>query len=262
MSDKSQIITLTTDWGTKDFFVGMVKGRLYSGIDNLQIVDIAHDLPPFDFLAASFVVKNACTGFPANTIHIVDISTDGALIAVKYNGQYYLCSDNGVPSSIFEDKYTCAVQLNDQPTEGFNTFPALTHLCPAAIQIANGTPIEEIGQPISSLKPCKLRTFISNDNEIIAYINYIDAYGNADLNILYDEFESLRQNRNFEIKVREYPITKICSNYFESSRINGRNTDLKIVTSATGHLQVAFLHDSAQRLLGLKVGDEIRITFQ
>ena len=70
-----QLITLTTDWGHKDWYCGKIKGLLYSMVRDAEVVDISHDIPKFDLRSAALVVKNACLNYPENTIHIIDINT-------------------------------------------------------------------------------------------------------------------------------------------------------------------------------------------
>ncbi len=70
-----QIVTLTTDWGYGDYYMGVVKGRLYSTIADVQVVDITHNIRKYDNLSAAFVVKNACFEFPEGTIHIIDVNS-------------------------------------------------------------------------------------------------------------------------------------------------------------------------------------------
>ena len=90
-----QIVTLTTDWGYGDYYMGVVKGRLYSTIADVQVVDITHNIRKYDNLSAAFVVKNACFEFPEGTIHIIDVNSyeetkdddkrERNFVAIKHN---------------------------------------------------------------------------------------------------------------------------------------------------------------------------------
>jgi hypothetical protein len=88
---QSPIVTLTTDWGDRDFFAGKVKGKLYSYIPGVRVVDITHNIEPFQFMKAIFVVKNACLDFPKGTIHIIDINSSETaqmpFVVVEYKEQ-------------------------------------------------------------------------------------------------------------------------------------------------------------------------------
>ncbi|MBR4803585.1 MAG: SAM-dependent chlorinase/fluorinase, partial [Bacteroidales bacterium] len=90
-----KLVTLTTDWGTSDFFAGMVKGRLYSLIPDVQVVDITHDIESYNLVKAAFILKNSCFNFPEGTIHIIDVDTyenkDCPYLVVECEKQYYIC---------------------------------------------------------------------------------------------------------------------------------------------------------------------------
>ena len=100
-----QIITLTTDWGLSDYYVGVVKGRLYSMIHDVLVVDITHSICDYDIVKTAFIVKNACCEFPEGSIHIIDVnsyeqgetnySKARPYLAVKHNNQFYICTDDG-----------------------------------------------------------------------------------------------------------------------------------------------------------------------
>ena len=98
------LITLTTDFGTKDHFVGAVKGAIYSSISDAKIVDISHRISPFNITETAYILKNAYKNFPPGTIHIVgvdsELSDDNKHIAMLLNGHYFVCPDNGLISLI------------------------------------------------------------------------------------------------------------------------------------------------------------------
>ena len=85
-------MTLTTDWGDRDFFVGKVKGKLYSYIPDVRVVDITHNIEPFMSTKAIFVIKNACLDFPKGTIHIIDVNSsetaEQPFVVVEYREQF------------------------------------------------------------------------------------------------------------------------------------------------------------------------------
>ena len=70
------LITLTSDMGLKDYYVAAMKGAIYSQLPDTKIVDISHNIPPFDILHASFVLKNTFKQFPKNTIHIIGVDAE------------------------------------------------------------------------------------------------------------------------------------------------------------------------------------------
>lgn len=262
------IITLTTDWGTKDFFAGMVKGRLYSKIPHVRIVDITHQITPFDPIAAAFVIKNGCLGFPQNTIHIIDVDTVLPFVIIEYKSQYFICSDNGIPYAVFNDQFTQAVQLNVQressptpPLQSY-TFSAYGLFCKVAQLITQDVPILELGNPIQALKQSSPLSPQQTHTQLVAHINYIDSYGNAYLSIKYDEFEKIRNGRKFVLHVSHYDINTISQTYDTPTFIQGRKASLILTISATGHLQIAINKKSVQQLIGLQVHNCVTFSFE
>ncbi|RLD84859.1 MAG: hypothetical protein DRJ07_04410, partial [Bacteroidetes bacterium] len=98
------IITLTTDFGTKDHFVGAVKGAIYSELQDVKIVDITHQISPFSINEAAYILKNAYQNYPEGTIHIIgvdsEISIENKPIAIQLEKQFFICCDNGILSMI------------------------------------------------------------------------------------------------------------------------------------------------------------------
>ena len=98
------IITLTTDFGIKDFHVSKIKGLLNVELENPKIIDISHEISPFNLIEAAYVIKNAYSNFPRGSIHIVDIDSeqtpDQSHIVIEMDEHFFICADNGIISLI------------------------------------------------------------------------------------------------------------------------------------------------------------------
>lgn len=267
---EQKIITLTTDWGYHDFFAGMVKGKLYSYIPDAQVVDITHGLKPYTLNRAVFVVKNACLGFPEGTIHIIDIGSsqtkDNPFIVVEHAGQYFICTDNGLPYAIFGDTDYWAVIIDNIMQEGsFYTFAACDLFCKVASLLAHGAQLEELGIPVESLTRLDSFGTVVYDQSIKVYIEHIDDYGNFYLNITYSEFESLRAGRPFVMQVGGVKITQIVRGYndYGNPENNKKNMSnpLLLTVSSTGHLELFIANGDAEQMMNLHLFDEITILF-
>jgi len=96
------IITLTTDFGTKDHFVGSVKGTIYNELPDAKIVDISHHISPFNITETAYILKNAYKSFPDGSIHIIgvdsELNDENKHIALKLDNHYFICANNGVIS--------------------------------------------------------------------------------------------------------------------------------------------------------------------
>lgn len=262
---ESPIVTLTTDWGYHDFFAGIVKGKLYSYIPNVRVVDITHGIEPFQRGKAIFVVKNACMGFPKGTIHIIDIDASQTMehpfVVVEHQEQYYICTDNGLPQAVFGDANGRAVLIDLYQETSFHTFAASNLFCKVAALLAQGTALAEIGPVVEQFTPYTPAIPTYDKTSLRLYVAYVDTYGNADLNITYERFEELRQGRRFEMFVREAVLKKVSYSYLDVPA-GGRGRELILLTvSATGCLQVAMRESSAEQFLGLQPAESIIVKF-
>lgn len=258
------IITLTTDWGYNDFFAGKVKGKLLSQIPDAQIIDISHGIEQYKISQAAFVVEHACMEFPAGTIHIVDVSypnnADAKYVAVRYRQQYFIGADNGLFYSVFQDQSEEQVLLPRPKELEFNNFVAHTIYCDAAIKIAQGIPLSEIGTRLDKLTSITKMMPIVSSRKLTIPFNYFDSYGNAYLNMTYEEFEKIRKGRSFTFNIRGHAgeqITAISHNY----EIHQENTRLLLTVSSVGLLEIAMSFTSANQMLDLEELDGIDVFF-
>lgn len=261
---ENPIITLTTDWSTRDFFVGRVKGWLMSHIPEVRIVDITHSVNVFDLNCAIFVVKNGCLEFPPGTIHIIDVDTGNGeaadYVVVEYKQQYFLCADNGLPSAVFGKDYTSAYKLRTH--EGYaNTFVAYDLYCRVAEKIASGESIDSLGVLKESLLERVPLGYSTTKDGLLLYVSYIDSYGNAYLSITRNEFEQIAAGRKFEFQFREYRASEISLYYQPLSPNQAHKANMLIVESTTGHLQLALPKMSAEQLLGIRVQASVTVVF-
>ena len=258
---KRPIVTLTTDWGNQGFFAGMVKGALYSAVEGVEVVDITHGVDPFSVMAATFVVRHACLGFPAGTVHIVDVATQPPFLAVKARGQFFLCCDNGVAATAFGDEIEDAAVI--AAPEGMPVgFVARTLFVPVASRLLAGAALSEIGARPGSLMRRNMAGWLAAGDEYRVFIHYIDGYGNAYLGMTYREFEELRQGRRFEMVVREQRITEVMDSYFQQHASNDPRRKLRLTVSATGLLELAVKESSFLQLMGLRTNDAVILRFK
>lgn len=262
----SPIVTLTTDWGYRDFFAGMVKGRLYSSIPGVRVVDITHGIDPYQLGSAIFVARQCCQEFPKGTIHIIDVKSTytpmNPHIVVEHNGHFYLCTDNGLPHALFGDDTSHMVALSPSAShEGFGNFAAYDIFCDAAARLAHGASIGELGTPVQNLTRHIPLATTHNGNIYKTHIAYIDAYGNANLTMSYAEFERERQGRKFEMQVHEMNLYELLPNYAGKNEVGNRRAALLLTVSSTGMLQLAIREGSAEQLFGLQVLESITIRF-
>lgn len=253
----STIVTLTTDWGDRQFFSGMVKGTLCSLIENVRIIDITHHVTQFNVRDAAFIVKRACTGFPPGTIHLIDVATQPPFIAVKAYGQYYLCCDNGLPQEVFGDDIdeVCSIPYDQKQSV---TFASYTIFPEVAAKLASGATLTDVGQPYAlknRLSTCHYAPLYNGS--YIVYIRFVDSYGNVYLGISEEEFEALRQGHKFYFDVRSAYVREKMEAYYDNPPSLDSNRRFRLTVSASGDMELSISGASFAQLMGRKVNESV-----
>lgn len=273
------IITLTTDFGTKDHSVAAVKGAIYSELDQVNIVDVSHDISPFNYTEAAYIIKNAYHNFPKNSIHIIGIDSEltpeNKHLAIYLDGHYFICANNGILSLIASEiKPDKIVEINIHNSIETN-FTVLDVFVNVAAHISRGGALEVIGRNIDEIYQLKNIQPIVNQNkdQIIGHVIYIDNFGNVVSNINKRDFQYLRKGRNFTIKARSTKFSKIFDSYSEAINfdIPKENREMEgkklALFNASKYLELAIYKSnpmsvgSASTLFGLKYMDTITVNF-
>jgi len=271
-------ITLTTDFGTKDHFVGAVKGAIYSELKDAKIVDITHEISPFNITETAYILKNSYKSFPDGTIHIVgvdsELSLDNKHIAIELDNHFFVCPDNGLISMIASEiNPTRIVEINIHDRIE-SSFPVLDVFVQVACFIARGGNLTVIGKEVADYKKLiEIQPKVNQkQTQIIGGVIYIDNYGNIITNIKEKMFNEIGKGRKYTIKASRYTFVKIHSKYNEIKGNDsiGRSFDgsrLAIFNSA-GYLEIALYRSNlktvggASTLLGLEYRDPIIIDFE
>ena len=273
------IITLTTDYGNKDYSVSELKAKIYNEITDVRIVDISHNISPFNLTEAAYIIKSAYRHFPKGSIHIIGIESDltpeNAHIAMKFDDNYFIGADNGVFSMIIGDfKADSMVEINIHKNYN-NTITANDVFVKIATHISRDGKLEVIGKKIDLIKEIKdIKPVVSNDNnQIIGSVIYIDNYGNVVTNITQNIFDKIAKSRPFTIYARNVKFDKIFNNYSDaidySVPKDKREEDGKKIAlfNNLGYLELSIYKSnpstvgSASTLFGLGYRDQISIHF-
>jgi len=271
-------ITLTTDFGTKDHFVGAVKGAIYSNLPDAKIVDITHRISPFNITETAYILKNAYKSFPKGTIHIVGVDSELSEInkhlAIELDEHYFICPDNGLISMIAaEIRPTKIVELNihDRIETSFSLLDVFVQ---AACFIAKGGKLGVIGKEIATLKTLtELQPQINPEGtQILGHVIYIDNYGNVISNITERLFHKIAKGRKFKINARRYDFDTIMHQYndvvdFNAAYLSDFEGKRLAIFNTSGYLEIAIYKSNldtvggASTLLGLGYRDTITIEF-
>tara|TARA_B100000780_G_C21094885_1_gene441485 strand:- start:300 stop:1103 length:804 start_codon:yes stop_codon:yes gene_type:complete len=264
------IITLTSDYGTKDYFTAAIKGALLSEAPEVQIVDISHKISPFNTEEAAYILKNAYHHFPEGTIHMIGIDAEATPnklhIVCKVDGHYFIGADTGIFSLMFRHfKAEQIIALNISQDDDSIPFPMKDVFVKAACHINRGGTLQVIGRKINELKDLiDFQPTLSADRKILnGQVIYIDHYGNIISNITEKVFKESFAGVEFEIKLpRKYSIKTLHKSYSQVAE-----GEMLALFNSAGHLEVAMNKGDTNRangasgLLGIKVKDPIRIEF-
>ena len=254
------IITLTSDWGLKDHYLGAVKGTILSKIPDATIVDITHSIPPFEIEQADFIIKNSYKNFPRGTIHIIGINTEESdkmpHIAIEMNNHFFIGTDNGIFSLIFDRPPDKIVELSIPQDSSFFTFSTRDRFINAAAHLSEGKAIEELGDVKENIMEKMLLNPVIDKNVIKGHVIYIDSYENIFTNITESFFKEIAAGRKFSILFRTYEITKISSSYSDVPA-----GEILALFDSNNHLEIAMNQGNAAGLLGLDYKDLVRIKF-
>ncbi len=274
------LITLTTDFGLKDHFVGAVKGAVFNELDNAQIVDISHQITPFSVTEAAYIIKNSYINFPKGTIHVIgvdaELSVENKPVAILLDEHFFICSDNGILSLITSEiRPEKMVEITIQNTYE-NRYTTLDVFVKVAGHLARGGTLEVIGKKIDSIKEIiEIQPFINTErNQIIGSVIYIDNFGNVVSNISRQIFNSVGKGRDFEIIARNYKFDKIQKKYNDlvdfTVPLDQRHDDGKklAIFNSADYLEISVYRSNlktvggASTLLGLRYRDNITVRFK
>ena len=272
------IITLTTDFGQKDHFVGATKGKILSGYNEAQIIDITHNIDLFNTTEAGYSIAAAYHNFPKGTIHIIGVDSERVNntqhIAMQWDDHFFICADNGILSFLLQKKVPqkmVAITIHDRLNEDATDMDVFVAV---ACHIARGGLLNVIGKEIKTLNTINelLPQTLENGNIIRGNVVYIDHFGNCVTNISKKLFHEIGRNRKFEIQFFNKKIDRIHRYYadfknadkyplknFEglSLALFNENNLLEIAIYKSNPKTVG----SANTLLGLKYRDVVSIQF-
>lgn len=246
------LVTLTSDIGQKDFLTGGIKGQLLQVNNNFSIVDITHQLSPFNYPQAAYVCRNAIKSFPEGTMHIVMVNLfddkPEHLLLAQHNGHYIGCGDNGLLTMILEELPQKVVALPMDKTTHKNTLYCTGIFAKAFNDIHHGKTLEEIGDISVSINVKNaLRPMLGN-NWIEGQIIFIDNFENVIVNITQEDFETQRKGRSFKIVFkRDEVIDRISDTYADVPE----GEKLALFNSAA-YLEIAINKGNAAGLFGLQ----------
>lgn len=274
---EAPIVTLTSDWGTHDYYAACVKGKLCSLMPQVKIHDLSHEQSWNDMATLMLMVRMGCLSFPEGTIHIIDVGSeplkrdmasqgDGHQhfvpepILAQYRGHFLICSELRPLSWALEQIPDQVVRL--AVPSGLDSYSFLAHdlFCDIACRLATGESPAQLGTPIDDFKLVRSPMPPIDTDVINVVVTAIDKYGNALLNLRYDDFERARSGRRFTAELGNRigtDMVRTLSTHYNDVRMG----NLLLIVSKSGYLQLAVNGGSAFQLLGLRPTSPCRIRF-
>ena len=255
------IITLTTDLGYKDFYQAALKGSILNTLPNVNIIDITHEIEAFNISRAAFILKNSFYYFPVGTVHLIGIDTvyseSNKYLAIKYRDHFFVGSDNGIFSLIFEEEPQEIVEINIMQDLKFLHFPLADIFVKAACHLASGKPLKAIGIATDEIEQRMNLHPVIEKNQIKGSVIFVDSFENVVTNVTKEIFTKVQNGRNFTLFFkRNESINQLSWHYNEVPE-----GEKLCLFGISNHLEIAINKANASGLLGLHNGDIIRIEF-
>ncbi|MCH2084938.1 MAG: SAM-dependent chlorinase/fluorinase [Saprospiraceae bacterium] len=252
------IVTITSDFGWHDFYLPILKGAILTKNDQIKLVDITHDIEPYDIVQAAYIFKNTWHHFPKGSIHLISVNDyyqkDCRYLACEYGEHFFIAPDNGLFSLIFENTIPAMFELSLPKGDHF---PIVSAYANAIGKLSNALPMNEIGSSTKEkLERITLRPVIS-PHQIRGSVIHIDRYGNVITNITKTLFEEIQNNRKFKIFFKRHDPIKHLSSHYHDVGIG----ELLCLFNHAQQLEIAVNMGEASTLFGLQVEDTIQIDF-
>ena len=262
------IITLLTDFGTKDEYVGVMKGVILSINPSAVIVDVTHHIGPQNVVQASYMVQATYPYFPKGTVHIVvvdpGVGSDRSILAVKAAGQIFVAPDNGVLTALMDSVETETI-VRVENTRYFltpvsHTFHGRDIFAPVGAYLAKGARIQSLGTIMRHTQPNRLRLpqpQISASRELIGTIIAIDRFGNLMTNIdsaILEKFCRPSLKNRLYIRIGEHEITGLSPNY---SSVPPEHP--LAVMGSRGFLEIGVNCGSARETFNAGIGEPVKL---
>ena len=259
----THIVTLTTDFGLSDSYVGVMKGVILGLAPQVTVVDICHAVPRHDIAAASLVLAGAYRYFAPGTIHVavVDpgVGTERRPLALEADGRFFVGPDNGLFSGVLarcRDSEVCAVHLTNSvfwlPSPSA-TFHGRDIFAPVAAHIALGVPLRNLGSDLAVRDLQRLPDVAPRQREgvIEGEVVYVDHFGNLTTNIT---LESLPRATSVAIEIAGRRISGVSTAYGDVTE-----GEVLALIGSTGFLEIAVSSGSASQRLGVGKGAPVRV---
>jgi len=252
------IVTLTTDYGLRDYHLAALKGALLVACGPLHVVDVSHNISNYNIVQAAYLFRNAWPHFPEGSIHLLSVndldSPDKQFLALKHEGHFFVGPDNGLFSLIFDPLPEQRFFVSNFAAEGY---PLRRIFADAVHRIIQHTDPAEWGQPAAEIVRRLSFHPVTQADQIRGTVIYVDNYENAVINISEELFRQIGRERGFQLFFKRHdPIVRLSRHYHDVPV-----GEPLCRFGDSGLLEIAVNQGKASTLLGLQVDDTVQIHF-
>ena len=259
---KWPIITLLTDFGLKDPYVASMKGVILSINPQCTLVDITHQVSPYDIKEGAFILAQAYSTFPKGTIHlsVVDpgVGSPRKPILFVTKNYFFIGPDNGLFTfALKREKLKKVIALGKMEfflPEVSPTFHGRDLFAPVAAHLSCGIAPESFGRVIKSWNEISFPEPVLRQERLIGEVIHIDTFGNLVCNIDYKNLLKFSKSRPFVIKIGKRTMRGLKKGYWE-----GRKDEPMALIGSGGFLEISVREGNAQKVLKMKKGDRVQV---
>ena len=261
------LISLTTDFGIQDGYVGVMKAVIYGVKPDAKIIDISHQIAPQNVLQGGLTAIGHVGYFPAESVHVIvvdpGVGTARRPMAAKIGGQYYVCPDNGLLSPMIEQGRQNGWPMTfvelDNPAYWLerisSTFHARDIFSPVGAHLANGVSLNEVGTPIEDPVMLSLPGPEIRQDRVIGEVIYIDHFGNLRTNVRQTDLQDLNQGPALLITIGNQSIDKLVNTFGDAEPGH-----LVALLREDGPLGISMVNGNAAEKLDVTVGDKVEVS--
>ena len=258
----ANIITLTTDFGLQDPYVGQMKGAILKRNITARIIDLTHGISPHDVLGAAVAIRTSYRYFPKGTIHLIvvdpGVGSQRGILAATGEDQLFIAPDNGLLTLLAMNNTIEAVHRVENsslfPSEISGTFHGRDIMAPIAAALAGGLPLDKVGPETTFTKCVQLDIPepVIDKESITGQVMHIDHFGNIRTTINTRHLSRFQPSNFAGIRIGDHTIDAILSTYSEQPA-----GELIALIDSSGYLELAENRGNAAKLTGCRPGDKV-----
>jgi len=252
------LITFLSDFGYRDHYVAAVKARILQLAPEVPVLDITHGIEPFNIAHAVHVLGAVYQDFPVGTVHLVGVNDLGApraaWHAARFQGHYFVSADNGLLPLLCDGQPDELVLLS--AGNGPSSSPTRDLLAPAAVQLAQGRPLAELGPATTETYQLLNRQMRLQDDRITGHVVHVDHYGNLITDISRTAVEVVGRTRPFTIHFARETVREIVP-HFQAAAPG----EAVCIFNSQERLCIGINQGNASELLGMHFDSQVDIRF-